>query len=158
METKNYYKMLCVPNSASAEEIRRAYLLKAKQLHPDKGGSTKAFQQLLEAYSVLSDPYKRAEYDSYLRQHQTVSQPTPQPRPQPNPQRPQYRQWEWESSPQQKESRRSSKAAVFFAVIVYLIIGAVILIRAETTIQYVGFLFYTLFVLYKILPSSPPSK
>lgn len=62
---KDFYKILGVPeNNADAHAIRSAYKLKASTVHPDKaGGSTEAFQELNQAYSVLRDPVKRAQYD-----------------------------------------------------------------------------------------------
>lgn len=64
----DYYKVLGVEDSASEEDIKKAYRAKALQYHPDKNqGDTAAeemFKQVNEAYSVLSDPQKRAGYDN----------------------------------------------------------------------------------------------
>jgi len=49
--------------SASAEEIRKAYLSLSKKLHPDKGGTEADFKFLGEAYAVLTDSQKRRNYD-----------------------------------------------------------------------------------------------
>lgn len=70
MAKRDYYEVLGVSRDASAEEIKRAYRKKAKQFHPDKnpGSRTNAesdFKQVAEAYEVLSDPDKRAQYDRY---------------------------------------------------------------------------------------------
>ena len=69
MDKKGYYNLLNITNEATADEIKIAYRIKAKELHPDKNrdfNTTKQFQQLNEAYIVLSDEKKRQEYDSYI--------------------------------------------------------------------------------------------
>ena len=60
----NYYDVLGVSRSATADEIKRAYRRLASQHHPDKGGDTEKFQEIEAAYRTLSDPEKRAEYDN----------------------------------------------------------------------------------------------
>lgn len=60
----NYYDVLGVAKTATADEIKRAYRKLASQHHPDKGGDTAKFQQVEEAYRTLSDPVKRQEYDN----------------------------------------------------------------------------------------------
>lgn len=63
---KDYYDILGIPKTASEEEIKSAFRKLAHKLHPDKkGGDEKKFKELSEAYSVLSDKKKRAEYDTY---------------------------------------------------------------------------------------------
>jgi len=60
----DYYSILGVPKGASADEVKKAYRKMASQHHPDKGGDTAKFQQIEEAYRVLSDPNQKAQYDN----------------------------------------------------------------------------------------------
>lgn len=66
---KNYYEILNVPRNASAKDIKKAYYQLAKKYHPDtnKGDpdSAKKFQEVSEAYEVLSDDSKRKSYDQF---------------------------------------------------------------------------------------------
>jgi curved DNA-binding protein len=55
--------MLGVEPTASHDDIKSAFRAKAKQSHPDHGGSEEQFKQLNEAYDTLKDPHKRAAYD-----------------------------------------------------------------------------------------------
>lgn len=61
---KDYYRILGIERSATADDIKRAYRRLASQHHPDKGGDKERFQEIQEAYSVISDEQKRAEYDN----------------------------------------------------------------------------------------------
>ncbi len=66
MAAKNYYDILGVQKNASKEEIKKAFHKLAHKFHPDKSsGDDAKFKEVSEAYSVLSDDKKRAEYDSY---------------------------------------------------------------------------------------------
>lgn len=67
MEYKDYYKILGVSKTATADEIKKAYRKLAVKYHPDKNAGNKAaeekFKEIGEAYEVLKDPEKRAKYD-----------------------------------------------------------------------------------------------
>ena len=68
VKEKGYYDQLGVSPDASAGKIRKAYFIKARELHPDKNPDDpkahERFQKLSEAYQVLSDPSTRATYDA----------------------------------------------------------------------------------------------
>ena len=68
-DEKDYYKILGVERSASADEIKRAYKKVAIKYHPDRNPGNKEaeekFKQAAEAYDVLRDPDKRARYDQF---------------------------------------------------------------------------------------------
>lgn len=61
----DYYKILGVPKNASEEEIKKAFRKLAHEHHPDRGGSAEKFKEINEAYQVLSDKNKRAQYDQF---------------------------------------------------------------------------------------------
>lgn len=65
---KNYYETLGVTQTASPDEIKRAYRRLASQHHPDKGGNKQQFQEIQKAYDILGDKQKRAEYDNPMSQ------------------------------------------------------------------------------------------
>ncbi|MGH7151150.1 MAG: DnaJ domain-containing protein, partial [Planctomycetota bacterium] len=72
MAERDFYEILGVERGSSAEEIKRAYRKLAFDHHPDRNpGDAQAerkFKQLAEAYDVLSDPTKRAQYDRFGRE------------------------------------------------------------------------------------------
>lgn len=68
MSGKDYYQILGVDRKANTEEIKQAFRKLAHKFHPDKqGGDEERFKEASEAYSILSNEKKRAEYDSYGR-------------------------------------------------------------------------------------------
>ncbi|PIQ92714.1 MAG: molecular chaperone DnaJ [Parcubacteria group bacterium CG11_big_fil_rev_8_21_14_0_20_39_14] len=64
---RDYYEVLGVSRGASQDEVKRAYRSLAHKHHPDKGGDEKKFKELNEAYQVLGNPQKRAQYDQFGR-------------------------------------------------------------------------------------------
>lgn len=63
---KDYYEILGIPRGASKDDIKKAFRKLAHRYHPDKkGGDEAKFKEVSEAYSVLSDDKRRAEYDHY---------------------------------------------------------------------------------------------
>lgn len=80
---KDYYSILQVTRSASTSEIRRAYRVLVQQLHPDINPNPAAHElikEVNEAYDVLGDAVKKAEYD-YRLDNPFVIETTPQPPP-----------------------------------------------------------------------------
>jgi len=63
---KDLYEILGLTKGASSDEVKKAYRKLAHQHHPDKpGGSKEKFQEINEAYQILSDPNKKAQYDQF---------------------------------------------------------------------------------------------
>jgi len=62
---KDYYKTLGIEKNASSEEVKAAFRRLALEHHPDRGGNAEKFKEANEAYRVLSDAAKRAQYDRF---------------------------------------------------------------------------------------------
>ena len=62
---KDYYEMLGISKNASQEEVKKAFHRLAHKHHPNKGGDEKKFKEINEAYQVLSNQEKRAQYDQF---------------------------------------------------------------------------------------------
>jgi len=65
MAKRDYYEVLGVSKSASADEIKKAFRRAAIEHHPDKGGDETKFKEINEAYEVLKDTDKRKRYDQF---------------------------------------------------------------------------------------------
>ena len=63
---RSYYDVLGVKRDASDDEIKKAFRKLAAKYHPDAGGDEAKFKEVSEAYTTLSDPQKRREYDQLL--------------------------------------------------------------------------------------------
>ena len=73
--SKDYYKILGLPKTASKSDIRAAYLQLAKQYHPDsKTGNEEKFKEIGEAWSVLRNDSSKSTYDSSSTSNSSTSQ------------------------------------------------------------------------------------
>ncbi|MBP7864675.1 MAG: J domain-containing protein [Acidobacteria bacterium] len=121
---KNFYDVLGVPPTASAEEIRSAFLALAKQFHPDlardarsRKQSTRKMQELNEAYAVLGHADKRADYDASLS-----TPPRPETPPPPPPRRP------WQPPVPPPPEREIEPATYGFLLKFFLLFPALIVV------------------------------
>lgn len=82
MEYKDYYQILGVARDVSKEDLKKAYRKLARKYHPDVSKETDAeakFKELGEAYEVLKDPEKRAQYDQFGANYKNGQSFTPPP-------------------------------------------------------------------------------
>jgi DnaJ-class molecular chaperone len=79
MVKRDYYIILGVSRSESSAGIHEAFRKLAKKYHPDLGGpeATETFQEIAQAYEILSDPEQRRTYDQTLRQRESFSRAEP---------------------------------------------------------------------------------
>jgi curved DNA-binding protein CbpA len=78
----NYYEILQISPNADQETVRRIYKIHAQRFHPDnlETGNAEIFKRIAEAYEILSDPDRRAEYDTRHRINRPVAE-TAEPAP-----------------------------------------------------------------------------
>ena len=74
---KNYYAALGVARDADELTIKKAYRQAVLTAHPDKGGTDAEFQEVNEAWNVLSDSQKRQAYDRVSKGGNSVSSARP---------------------------------------------------------------------------------
>lgn len=90
-KTKDFYQILGVNKNASQEEIKKAYYKLAHKFHPDKStGDEAKFKEINEAYQILSDKEKRAQYDKFGNVFDNVGETN---------QGPGNFQWAWSNRP-----------------------------------------------------------
>lgn len=82
---KDFYKILGVDADAGFHKIRKAYINLSKKYHPDLNGGDKVYEEkfknILEAYAVLKDPYKRKLFDKKFGQYRESLRPAVNNRP-----------------------------------------------------------------------------
>jgi curved DNA-binding protein CbpA len=122
-KTQTYYEILEVENNATQRDIRKAYFALVKLYHPDKNeqfDDTKKvrdkFEAISNAYEILSDEEKRAEYDRLLQYGQSEYKPQDQGQPQQE-DRPKYKfkdPWKAYEEALQKEADEAFREKVYY--------------------------------------------
>ena len=64
MNNENFYEVLGVTETATQDEIKKAYRKLAKENHPDAGGNEEVFKKISVAYDTIGDEQKRQQYDT----------------------------------------------------------------------------------------------
>ena len=77
--TDDYFAVLGLSAQASLAEIRRAYRQRARRLHPDHGGDTRAFIELTRAYQTLTNPERRRRWEADDQADRVAWAPPPPP-------------------------------------------------------------------------------
>ena len=82
--SSNCYELLGVSTSANNAELRKAFRQLSKQLHPDttslpRDEATRQFQNVCEAYDLLSDPVLRANYDLFIEKEKNIIRQNKEP-------------------------------------------------------------------------------
>ena len=123
---KDYYAILQVNKNAEQGHIKKAYRQKARRLHPDLNASDKAkdqFQELQEAYSILSNPDLRHQYDiGILFKKEFV--PAPPPREESGHRGGQGRTYKYESANKYYTDYEANNKTAFFVCIAVLVFSS----------------------------------
>lgn len=120
MELPNYYRLLNIDNTADVNDIKKAFRTEIALYHPDNNSSEDAkvrFNQLVEAFDILSNPKKRHIYDDMLLKSKNSTLVVVEPQAET-----QYNEWKEESK---KNSERywSSSLTELLALDLFLDVG-----------------------------------
>ncbi|MFZ2486504.1 MAG: DnaJ C-terminal domain-containing protein [Anaerolineae bacterium] len=116
MDYKDYYAILGVPRNADEQTIKSAFRRLARVYHPDvnanKATATEKFKEINEAYTVLSDPDKRARYDLFNGRFDQYGHSGSNPQPGYTAPRPNTNASAAKERPQQQQQRRTSTRTI----------------------------------------------